>query len=83
MAFCDCILSDNTLKHLKIIQKMLQKDSSFSSRSDTLGILFRYILCDIDKISLDDLALLDDYFLKHPTFLYAFKNDVLMSATFY
>ena len=83
MTFCNCVLSDNTLKHIKIIQKMLQKNSSFLSRSNTVEILLRYIICDIDNISLDDRALIDNYFLKHPTFLYAFKNDVMLSATFY
>ena len=83
MVVCECILSDNTLKHLKIIQKMFQKCHPFSSETNTMEILLRYIVCDIDKISLDDLVLVDDYFLEHPTFLYAFNNDVMMSATFY
>jgi len=83
MVVCECILSDNTLKHLKIIQKILQKCPSFSSRTNTMEILLRYIVCDIDKISLDDLVLVDEYFLEHSAFLYAFNNDVMMSATFY
>ncbi len=83
MVFCECIFSDNTLKHLEIVQKMLQKDSSFSNMSDIVEILLRYIVCDIDKISFDNFVLVDDYFLEHPTFLHAFYNDVMMSVIFY
>jgi len=83
MSVCECILSENTLKHVEIIQNMLQKDSSSSNRSDTVEILLRCVVCDVDDISSDDLVLINDYFLKHPTFLFAFKNDVMMSATFY
>ena len=83
MVICECILSDTTLKHLKTVQNILQKDSSFSDRSDVVEILLRYIVSDIDKISLDDIVLVDDYFLEHPSFLRAFYNDVMMSATFY
>ncbi len=83
MVICECVLSDHTLKHLEIIQNILQKNSSFSTRSDTVEILLRYIVSDIDTLSLDDLVLVDDYFSEHPAFLYAFYNDIMMSATFY
>ena len=83
MVVCECVLSDGTLKHLETVQKILQKDSSFSSRSDVVDILLRYIVSDIDKISLNEIALVDEYFLDHPSFLSAFYNDIMMSATFY
>ena len=83
MSLCECILSDNTLEHLKSVQKILHKDDSFSNRSDVVELLLRYIVSDIDTISVDALILIDDYFLEHPSFLHAFYDDVMMSATFY
>ncbi len=82
MVLCECILSDNTLEHLKTIQKMLQKDSTLSGRSDTIEMLVKYIVSDVDKISVNDLIVIDDYFSEHPSFLHAFFNDFMLSATF-
>ncbi len=82
MIICECILSNNTLEHLKIVQKMLQKDLSLSGRSDTIEMLVKYIVSDVDKISVNDLIVIDDYFSKHPSFLHAFYNDFMLSATF-
>ncbi len=82
MVLCECILSDNTLEHLKTIQKMLQKDSTLSSRSDTIEMLVKYIVSDVDKISVNDLIVIDDYFSEHPSFLHTFFNDFMLSATF-
>ncbi len=82
MVICECILSDNTLNHLKIVQKMLQKDLSLSGRSDTIELLVKYIVSDVDKISVNDLIVIDDYFSEHPSFLHAFFNDFMLSATF-
>ncbi len=82
MVLCECILSDNTLEHLKTIQKMLQKDSTLSSKSDTIELLVKYIVSDVDKISVNDLIVIDDYFSEHPSFLHTFFNDFMLSATF-
>ena len=82
MVLCECILSDNTLEHLKTIQKMLQKDSTLSGRSDTIELLVKYIVSDVDKISVNDLIVIDDYFSEHPSFLHTFFNDFMLSATF-
>ncbi len=82
MVICECILSDNILNHLKIIQKILQKDLSLSGRSDTIEMLVKYIVSDVDEIPVNDLALIDDYFSEHPSFLHAFFNDFMLSATF-
>ena len=82
MVLCECILSDNTLEHLKTIQNMLQKDSTLSSRSDTIEMLVKYIVSDVDKISVNDLIVIDDYFSEHPSFLHTFFNDFMLSATF-
>jgi len=82
MVICECILSNNTLEHLKIVQKMLQKDLSLSGRSDTIEMLVKYIVSDVDKISVNDLIVIDDYFSEHPSFLHAFFNDFMLSATF-
>ena len=82
MVLCECILSDNTLEHLKTIQKILQKDSTLSSRSDTIELLVKYIVSDVDKISVNDLIVIDDYFSEHPSFLHTFFNDFMLSATF-
>jgi len=83
MVICECIFSDNTLEHLETVQNILQKDSSLLGRSDAVKLLLRYILSDVDSISVNDLILIDDYFLEHPSFLRAFYDDVMMSATFY
>ncbi len=61
---------------------MLQKDSTLSSRSDTIEMLVKYIVSDVDKISVNDLIVIDDYFSEHPSFLHAFFNDFMLSATF-
>ena len=82
MVICECILSDNTLNHLKTVQKMLQKDLSLSGRSDTIEMLVKYIVSDVDEIPVNDLALIDDYFSEHPSFLHKFYNDFMLSATF-
>ena len=82
MVICECVLSDNTLNHLKTVQKMLQKDFSLSGRSDTIEMLVKYIVSDVDKISVNDLVVIDDYFSEHPSFLHAFFNDFMLSATF-
>ncbi len=82
MVLCECILSDDTLEHLKTIQKMLQKDLSLSGRSDTIEMLVKYIVSDVDKISVNGLIVIDDYFSEHPSFLHAFYNDFMLSATF-
>ncbi len=82
MVVCECVLSDNIRKHIRIIQKKLQMDSSFSSRSDTVKMLLKYMVSDVDGLSINDLILIDDYFTEHPTFLYEFNNDFMMSATF-
>ena len=83
MSLCECILSDNTLEHLKTVQKILHKDDSLSNRSDVVELLLRYIVSDVNDISVDDLILIDNYFLEHPSFLHAFYDNVMMSATFY
>ena len=83
MSLCECILSDNTLEHLKSVQKILHKNDSLSNRSDVVELLLRYIVSDVNDISVDDLIRIDDYFLEHPSFLHAFYDDVMMSATFY
>ena len=82
MAFCECILSDTTLKHIEILQKILQKDSSIAGRSETVEILLKFIISDVNDISVNDLILIDDYFSEHPSFLHAFYNDFMLSATF-
>ncbi len=82
MVLCECILSDNALEHLKTIQKMLQKDSTLSSRSDTIEMLVKYIVSDVDEIFVNDLIVIDDYFSEHPSFLHTFFNDIMLSATF-
>ncbi len=82
MVLCECILSDDTLEHLKTIQKILQKDSTLSGRSDTIEMLVKYIVPDVDEISVNDLVVIDDYFSEHPSFLHAFFNDFMLSATF-
>jgi len=78
----ECVLSDGVLDHLATVQKLLHKDSSISSRSETVEILLKYIVFDVDKISVNDLILIDDYFSAHPSFLHTFYNDFMMSATF-
>ena len=82
MVTCECILSDNTLDHLKIVQKILQKDIHLSGRSDTIEMLVKYIVSDVDKIPVHDLIVIDDYFSEHPSFLHEFYNDFMLSATF-
>jgi len=82
MAFCECILSDTILEHIEILQKVLKKGSSASDRSETIEILLKYIVSDVDRISVNDLILIDDYFSAHPSFLHAFYNDFMISATF-
>ena len=82
MAICECVLSDGILDHLTTVQKLLHKDSSISSRSETIEILLKFIVSDVDGISVNDLILIDDYFSTHPSFLHAFYNDFMMSATF-
>ena len=82
MAFRECILSDTTLEHIQILQKILKKGSSASDRSETMEILLKYIVSDVDRISVNDLILIDDYFSAHPSFLHAFYNDFMISATF-
>ncbi len=82
MVLCECILSDTTLEHLKTIQKMLQKNSTLSGRSDTIELLVKYIVSDVDKISVNNLIVIDDYFSEHPSFLHTFFNDFMLSATF-
>jgi hypothetical protein len=82
MVLCECILSDTTLEHLKTIQKILQKDSTLSGRSDTIELLVKYIVSDVDKISVNNLIVIDDYFSEHPSFLHTFFNDFMLSATF-
>ena len=83
MSLCECILSDYTVEHLKNIQKILEMNSSVSGRSDAVRILLKYIVSDVNDISVNDLILIDDYFLEHPSFLHAFYDDVMMSASFY
>ena len=82
MVLCECILSDSTLENLKKLQKILHKDSSLSSRSEVVEVLLKYIVSDVDGISVNDLILIDDYFSEHPSFLHAFYNDFMLSATF-
>jgi len=81
MLICECILSDTTLKHIKIVQNMLQKDSSLQGRSKSVEMLLKYIVCDVNEISINDLILIDNYFSDHPSFLHTFFNDFMMSAT--
>ncbi len=82
MVICECILSYNTLEHLKTIKKILKKDFVLSSRSDTIEMLVKYIVSDVDKISVNDLIVIDDYFSEHPSFLHSFFNYFMLSATF-
>jgi len=82
MIVCECILSDDTHRHINTVQKKLQKNSSLTGRSDTVEILLKYIVSDVDGISRNDLILINDYFSEHPSFLHAFYNDFMISATF-
>ncbi len=82
MALCECILSDTTLEHILILQKILKKDSSMCGRSETVEILLKYIVSNVNEITVNDLILIDDYFSAHPSFLHAFYNDFMVSATF-
>jgi hypothetical protein len=82
MVLCECILSDTTLEHIQILQKILQKDPSMYGRSETVEILLKYIVSNVNDISVNDLILMDDYFSAHPSFLHAFYNDFMVSATF-
>jgi len=82
MALCECILSDTTLEHILILQKILKKDSSVCGRSETVEILLKYIVSNVNEIPVNDLILIDDYFSAHPSFLHAFYNDFMVSATF-
>ena len=70
------------LEHIQILQKILKKGSSAFDRSEAMELLLKYIVSDVDKISVNDLILIDDYFSAHPSFLYAFYNDFMKSATF-
>ena len=82
MIIRDCILSENTLEHLKIVKKLLQKNSHVPSQSDVVVILLKYIVSNTNTIPLDDFTLIDQYFLEHPNFLNSFYNEVMMSAIF-
>ncbi len=70
------------LEHIEILQKVLKKGSSASDRSETIEILLKYIVSDVNNISINDLMLIDDYFSDHPSFLHSFYNDFMISATF-
>ena len=83
MVVCECILSENSVKHVEILQKILCMDSGTKSNSEILSMLLRYVVADPGDISIDDLILIDDYFSKHPAFLNQFYTDVMTSAIFY
>ena len=83
MVVCECVLSENTLKHVKIVQNMLHNEADSRYGSDVFDMLLRYIISELDTIPVDDLILIDDYFTKHPSFLNEFYTDVMMSATFH
>jgi len=53
-----------------------------AARSETVEILLNYIVSNVHNISKNDLILIDNYFSDHPSFLHAFYNDFMMSATF-
>ncbi|MFQ5782602.1 MAG: hypothetical protein ACE5GR_06060 [Nitrosopumilus sp.] len=76
-------MSDNSIKYIKTIQDLLQRQSSFRNGSDVFDILLRYVISEVDSIPINDLVLIDDYFSKHPAFLNVFLSDVMMSATSY
>ena len=78
MAICECILSDTNIEHLKNLQKNL----SLSGRSETVELLLKYLISNVDSISSNDFILIDDYFSEHPSFLHSFYNDFMISATF-
>ena len=82
MAICECILSDTTIDHLKILQKIFQKNNSIAERSEIVEILLKYIVSDVNNISVNNLILIDDYFSEYPSFLHSFYSDFMISATF-
>ena len=65
MVVCECVLSDSTLEHIDTIKKALEENSYFT-HAELVEILVRYVLCDLDEISTDDLILIDDYFFLSP-----------------
>jgi len=83
MVICECVLSENTLNHINIVQKLLQKNSQTLCTSDVVVILLKYVLSDTCVISLDDFTHIDQYFLEHADFFHSFYNDIMMSTTFY
>ena len=82
MVVCECILSESTLNHINIVQK-LQENSQTLCNSDVIVLLLKNVLSETCVISLDDFALIDQYFLEHADFFHSFYNDIMMSTTFY
>lgn len=83
MVVCECILSDDTYRHVQTVQEKLCRDSDYRSRSEAIGLMVKFIVGDLDSIPIDDLIILDDYFFSNPSFFYAFYDDVMLSATFH
>ena len=83
MVVCECILSDDTYKHVQTAQEKLCRDADYRSRSEAIGLMVKFIVGDLDSIPIDDLIILDDYFFSNPSFFYAFYDDVMLSATFH
>ena len=83
MVVCECILSDDTFKHVQTIQEKLHRDSGFKSRSEAIELMIKFIVGDLENIPIDDLIILDDYFFSNPSFFYSFYDDVMLSATFH
>ena len=81
MVECECILSNDTYKHVQTLQKKLGRDSDFRSRSEAVGLMVKFIVGDLDNIKIDDLIILDDYFFSNPSFFQEFYNDVMLSTT--
>ena len=83
MVVCECVLSDNSVVHIKNLQKLLQKGTSFPNASNVVEVLLKYIISDPRAITLDDYAIVDQYFLEHPKFMADFYDEIMMSATFH
>ena len=83
MTICECILSDDSLEHIKTVQKLLQKGTNVRSDNEIVEMLLKYIVSGDDSSSLDDFTQIDQYFLVHPDFLQSFSSEIMISATFH
>ena len=83
MTICECILSDDSLEHIKTVQKLLQKGTNIRSYNEIVEMLLKYIVSGDHSSSFDDFIQVDQYFLDHPKFLQSFSSEIMMSATFH